>query len=532
MSTATPAQVTDIGAQWRLARRLYPIYLGFVRQFDIGSANKELAYPVDRNEPEVIAAVWRWFDEMDAKVQVHQLRQVLQTSHHINEENLHALLERHMSKATKSPSDRDKIDFLLVQYLSHQAPVEFHQRPVTLDEVAQVLEPVIGEVGTQAPSWLAPVNQALQEMEDCLTLGEFLDSGILGRVRKIKDDAGGMFYGSVALLTFTRFNFAVRGAFFHLIQEDTKAVRRAVAALEAKGITKIDASAAGLSANEDLEQLKQISNDWKKHFRAEYAAGAPLRQIAATRAVVEAALANPAAFAPEPPKAEEPKPVVAAKPPAPAPAPEAPKVETPKPAATAKPAAPAPVTPKPAPAPVAAKPVISTAPVLPAAAKVAGKPGVPAPQAKVAAKPAAAEKKQAEAVYGVDACLDSIAEQLLAPELKKNLAVAHVVVGKSKLLLASWEVAAFIQGGDDAADVMQRAVAARASVLQAVEAKKRGETVDELKSVVATAHIEAGMLQEQVSIAKEKKNIDAAVNLAATAKRLLSLLEEAEKLGA
>jgi hypothetical protein len=69
-------------------------------------------------------------------------------------------------------------------------------------------------------------------------------------------------------------------------------------------------------------------------------------------------------------------------------------------------------------------------------------------------------------------------------------------------------------------------------VLQAVEARKRGEPVAEMKAIITAAHVEAGTLQEQVSIAKEAKNIDAAVNLAATAKRLLSLLEEAEKLGA
>jgi hypothetical protein len=533
MSTATAAQLTDAAAQWRAARRIYPIYAALARQFELGPACKELAYPVDRSEPEVIAAVWKWFDDMDAKVQVHQLRQVLQTSHHVNEENLHALLTRHMERDPKFAGDRDKIDFLLVQYLAHQAPIDFHQRPVTLDEVAQVLEPVIGEVGAHAPDWLKPVNQALQQMEDCLTLGEFLDSGILAKVRKIKDDAGDMFYGSVALLTFTRFNFSVRGTFVHLIQEDTKSIRRAIAALEALGIKQIDASAAGFAAKEDLEQLKQICNDWKKHFRAEYAAGAPLRQIAATRAVVEAALANPKAFLPELPKAEaKPEPKAEAPKPAPLAAPQPKAAPREKPAAMPAPAA----APKPAPPAPVTKPVVPVpaAKAAPAPLKPAA---IPQPVAKLAAKPApkaapAPEKKEAVPIYGVDNCLDVIAEQLLDPALKKNLAVAHVFVGSSKLLLASWEVAAFVQGGDDIADALQRAVAARATVLQATEARKRNEPVAEMKSIIAAAHVEAGFLQEQVSIAKDKKNIDAAVNLAATAKRLLSLLEEAEKLGA
>jgi hypothetical protein len=39
-------------------------------------------------------------------------------------------------------------------------------------------------------------------------------------------------------------------------------------------------------------------------------------------------------------------------------------------------------------------------------------------------------------------------------------------------------------------------------------------------------------MEAQVAVAKEANNIDAAVNLAATTKRLLALLDEGEKLSA
>jgi hypothetical protein len=103
-----------------------------------------------------------------------------------------------------------------------------------------------------------------------------------------------------------------------------------------------------------------------------------------------------------------------------------------------------------------------------------------------------------------------------------------VLIGGTKILLASWEVAAFVRGGDDASDALQRAVAARAIVNLAVERKKRGETVD-MGLAISLAHSEASQIQERIAEAKDKKNIDAAVNLAATAKRLLSALDEAEK---
>jgi len=63
----------------------------------------------------------------------------------------------------------------------------------------------------------------------------------------------------------------------------------------------------------------------------------------------------------------------------------------------------------------------------------------------------------------------------------------------------------------------------------AIDGKKRGESVDKA-GALGIAHTEAAQIQERVAEAKDAKNIDAAVNLAATAKRLLALIEEAEKL--
>jgi hypothetical protein len=60
---------------------------------------------------------------------------------------------------------------------------------------------------------------------------------------------------------------------------------------------------------------------------------------------------------------------------------------------------------------------------------------------------------------------------------------------------------------------------------------KRNEPTD-LESAVEIAQRQAEDMKVQVKVAKEASNIDAAVNLAATAKRLLALVEEAHKLSA
>jgi hypothetical protein len=96
------------------------------------------------------------------------------------------------------------------------------------------------------------------------------------------------------------------------------------------------------------------------------------------------------------------------------------------------------------------------------------------------------------------------------------------------VVLASWEVLAFHKPSTHAALPLQQAVASRVLLIKAMEARKRGDTGD-IAAAIAQAHAEAAHLQEEIAAAKDRKDIDTAVNLSATAKRLLALVEQAEK---
>jgi len=56
-----------------------------------------------------------------------------------------------MHKAAKSAADRDKTDFLLVQYFSLCVPSGLADADVDLEYVAQVLEPVLGAQSPEDP---------------------------------------------------------------------------------------------------------------------------------------------------------------------------------------------------------------------------------------------------------------------------------------------------------------------------------------------------------------------------------------------
>jgi hypothetical protein len=97
-------------------------------------------------------------------------------------------------------------------------------------------------------------------------------------------------------------------------------------------------------------------------------------------------------------------------------------------------------------------------------------------------------------------------------------------------MIATWEADAF-KGTAGPALALQRAVAARTILHVCMERHKKNEATD-LDAAMDLAQRQAELMKTQVLQAKEASNIDAAVNLAATAKRLMALVEEGQKMGA
>ena len=525
MSSAD-VQLDNLAARWRSARRVYAVYAPLVRQFKLGPSCPELETPADRPQPEILERAQQWLDGMDARIQAAELRRLLQTTQLATEENLQDLILRYLACESKDDGMRDKLDFLLVQYFAHCASPALHQGDVSLEEVARVMEPVLGECSTEPPAWLEPLNQALADLHRCASLRELLDQKILERGRALKSEAGQMFFGSAALLSFVRFNFLVRRAFFRLLQGEVHGLRRALDQLEARGIETVDCSRDQLSASEPVSRLRQLCRDWREPFRAPYSAGQIFRQLVECRAAAEAALAPAVEAAPA-----APQPVPAAEP-----APAAPVAAPPEPPAAVAP--PAPASPEPTPVELPAEPE--------AKAAVAEPPTKPEAKAapvehKPEAAPAAAAKPEPspkQLVLEVEEALDRIAEQLLKSSEKRSVSVTSVEIGGSKLLLSSWEVAAFVEGGDQLSDALQRAVAARAILVEVIAACRKqpggkaapgSPEASGLEHAIAAAETEGAHMQVAVEDAKGANNIDAAVNLAATAKRLQASAEEAKK---
>jgi hypothetical protein len=287
----TPSSAPDLAAQWEAARRLYPIYFQIAREFVIEvQPCADLEAGVDTPGRESVEQATRWLDEMDQRVQVHQLRQFLQTSALADQDGLQALLQHFLAVTTRTDATRDKIDFLLVQYFSTTAPGTLEDKDVDLGFVAQYLEPVLGEVDLKTPLWLNGLDRILEGARRCKSLDQLLHGGILEQGRKAKTQAGDLFYLPVALVAFTRFGYLMRRAFFRLMHNDLNCILDGLNELETKGIEAIDCRRAQFSAQEPVSRLRIICQSWKVMFQAEYSSGSPLRMLVDLRASVDYAL--------------------------------------------------------------------------------------------------------------------------------------------------------------------------------------------------------------------------------------------------
>lgn len=461
--------------QWAELRSVFPIYLALAKQLEIA-----IPFPQEsRNLPEkptleLFKQVQNWLESLDSRVLVHQLRHLLQqTTLNASESGLRALIERHLRKPSKTNIDRDKIDFLLVQYFALCAPAKIYHKQIELEDTAAVMKPVLGEAHTAPLSWCEPLEKMITALRGFRSLRDMLKTNFIAEGRKVKEAAGGMFYDPSALLSFIRFNFLLRRTLIELMHADLIAIRSGLQQLEAAGAPTLDCRRAGFSASEPVAKIRQLADEWKQPFQKDYTertVNETFDKLLNLRSDVERSLEQ----------------------------------LTSKSAAPAVPRAPA-----------------------PSAKSAAPPPRAPAKAAKVPEPP---DKAETDPGMDFENCLEQIWEQLIATPPTRGRSMTTVKMGRARILMSSWEVTAFVSEDSPAADDLRRAVVARAMVTAAVEAAKETGNATGLDRALSVARVEVSRLQERVDVAKQAKDTEAAVNLGISTKRLLSALDEAEKL--
>jgi hypothetical protein len=474
LSMAAPPRPTGPRPeQWDETRSVFPIYVALAKQLtlEIPIAADKRILP-EKPDADLYARIQTWLDSMDAQVLVYQLRHLLQmTTLNASEAGLRALIQRHLRKPSKSNMDRDKVDFLLVQYFALCAPPKIYHKQIELEDVAQVMKPVLGEVTTSPISWCEPLEKMIVALRGFRSLRDMFKMNFIEQGRKVKEEAGKMFYEPESLTAFVRFNFLVRRTLIELMHADLIAIRSGLSQLDSHDVHTVDCRLFGLSPSEPVIRVRQLADEWKQPFQQEYTertVNEAFEKLLCLRTDVERALERVA------PKTAETQ----------GNTPQAPSAREKEQAAT---------------------------------------PARPAPKE-------AAKSSDTLSLLDFDACLERIWEQLIAEPPARGRSMTTVKIGNARVLMSSWEVTAFINEDSPSAEDLRRAVVARAIVTAATELGRESGNSSSVERALSIARVEVSRLQERVDIAKQTKDTEAAVNLGISTKRLLSALDEAEKL--
>ena len=479
---------------------------------------------------------------MDGLVKVFQIRQLPPATLNAKEEGLRAFIQRHLKKSQKTTSDRDKIDFLLVQYFALCAPESLYHNEISLADVSRVLEPVLGVAAATIPDWCATLETTLGLVRDCRSLRDLLESGKLEQGRLVKESSGDLFYDPAALVTLARFNFLVRRAFIRLLHADQEAVLKALSDLDQAGVRTVDCRRAGFSAAETTAGLRLFAENWRPLYHKDYsesAVGRSFEQLLALRADLEDGVAKLRGVGSAPATESSETPALAFEPVTRTQTREAsssssalPRIEVEQTGYQRKTGQDsgyvkseeslaqlgAPVD---LPAKSSDEKPVSVTEAAPAAQS---------PSAASKAPAASAAEAQPPASSDMESCLETIWEQLIATPPARGRSMSTVTLKNTKVLLSSWEVTAFVDKAGQESEDLRRAVVARAMLAVAMDSRKQSGEAASLQSALVQARAEVSYFQTQVEKAKQAKNTEAAVNLGISTKRLLSFIEEADKL--
>jgi hypothetical protein len=325
-------------------------------------------------------------------------------------------------------------------------------------------------------SWCEPLEKMIVALRAFKSLRDILKTNFIEQGRRVKEGAGGMFYDPAAMIAFVRFNFLLRRTLIELMHADLIYIRSGINQLEASGAKTVNCQAFGLTSTEPINKIRQIADEWKQPFQKEYnerSVNQAFEKLLALRSDVENTTEK-----------------------------------------------------------VLGKPTVSglTVTSMPPASSVDAHASALGTKNKKAPGSAAAKAGESDPTLDFESCMEKVWEQLISAPPSRGRSMTTVRIGAARLLMSSWEVTAFVSEDSPAAEDLRRAVVARALVTAGIEQAKDAGNVASLDRVLPIARVEVSRLQERVEVAKQAKDTEAAVNLGISTKRLLSALDEAEKL--
>ncbi len=496
-ASGTPPTTASMSGETENLSNIFQMYAELARCFDL--CPPPCASFPEGGDANVVAEVRKWVEKLDSQFEAYHLRVYLQAPAATTEKNLRVLIRHYLAKSTRTPSDRDKLDFLLVQYVYCCGPVWGAGLAIPSQDIANTLRPILGEAPKISESFLEAIEPIISQVGTCESLSQLIQWGCVEQGRLLKEAVGENFYEPEALVAFTWLNFVLRRACFRLLHSDVEAIQEGLLLLEERGIREVDCRAAELSKAEHVDSLLKLCEAWTQLFRSPYSHGR-LAQIAAIRSAVEAALQYPASGRVVP--------------------------ETfPLPTHSGEHKVPPLLGGWPE-VPICFDDIVLPSDELlseiwaPDTVLQAATPESASAEPSGTGSEAQSSNWNPSSPAALEGCMESIRSQLHQRVVQGKDPMVSVLYKHTRLLLHSWESESFRNPDSFGSHALQCAVAARAILAEAQELFWSSGDAGEFRAVIELAENQVGRMKESIECARRETSLEIAAALSASSKRL------------
>lgn len=226
-----------------------------------------------------VTALKRWLRLLDMAIAPPMVRDALKES--TSTETAEALLRYFIGKASAADPDRDKTDFVITFLYRAMVPAERHVRhEMDVDQPSEFEEKIYELLGDQEVATLPEEHRQLvrefpfirQEVEDFRTFDKLMDSGMIQRVRELKQRFGTSFYHPRVLSTIAEYNVFFGKCFDELFRQTAQHIKSFAATVQQQGgsiMSRVDGDVTvkHLTEVKETEMLNTEYGQAQEHFR-------------------------------------------------------------------------------------------------------------------------------------------------------------------------------------------------------------------------------------------------------------------------
>ncbi len=258
-----------------------------------------------------VTALQRWLNLLDLAITPPMVRDALKES--TTRETAEALLRHFVTKASTSDADRDKTDFVITFLYRSLVPVD-KQVPAEMkvEEPSEFEEEIYEITGIDVPAPLPEEHRQLvrefpfvrEEVDDYSHFDQLMDSGVIQRVREIKQRFGASFYHPRVLATIAAYNVFFGSRFDELFKQTAQQIKKFAANVQQQGgsiMSRVDGDVT-------VQHLAEVEQQESEIMQTEYGrAQEQFRKISKLKKAVDSrtaahprAAAAASAYAPSP----------------------------------------------------------------------------------------------------------------------------------------------------------------------------------------------------------------------------------------